>query len=506
MSRRAPLLFLTVMVIATAGLVYELLAGAVATSVLGNSLRQYSTTIGVYLFSMGIGSYLSKFLDDHLAERFVQIEFATALIGGTQGLLLFMAYGHAQVFPILLYSTLFVIGTLVGIEIPILMRILREDLDFKDLVAKVLTFDYLGALIGSLLFSVVLVEMVMMPLERIGLMFGLINCAVGLMSTWVLRDSLHTRVQLRLRIRGGIVAAILALAMGYSGELRISGEQEFYSDRIIYLEQTPYQRIVLTASGERVQLHLNGNLQFNSIDEYRYHEALVHPAMAAAGERKRVLILGGGDGLAVRELRRYPDVEQITLVDLDPGVTRMARNVPAVRELNGGALADPRVELIHDDAMVWLDETRPEPFDVILIDFPDPNNFSLGKLYTRRFYSLVRSAMHEGSVLSVQSTSPLFARRSFWCIDRSMRAAGLHTAPFHVPVPSFGEWGYVIAKRDAFEPPDRLDVDGLRYLNDAVLPTLFVFPADMAPVDGEINRLNHQVLVQYYDSEWAAFN
>jgi len=508
-AHKAPLLFLTVLLIATAGLVYELLAGAVATTVLGNSLRQYSTTIGVYLFAMGLGAYLSRAIDKRLAQRFVEIELAAALVGGTQGLLLFLAYGRAEAFGVLLYGTLTLVGVLVGLEIPLLMRILRDDLDFKDLVAKVLTFDYLGALVGSLVFSIVMVELLMIPLEQIGLLFGLLNCGVGLMSTWILREHLHPRQQRRLRLRAGLVALLLLVALHYSERVRIAGEQGLYTDPIVHLRQSPYQRIVLTGAAGRNALYLDGNLQFSSIDEYRYHESLVHPALALTGAARRVLILGGGDGLALREVLRYPEVERVVLVDLDRAVTEMARSVPALRLLNEDALDDPRVELVHDDAMVWLDErqqtadAQTEPFDAIFVDFPDPNNFSLGKLYTRRFYQLLAGAMHNDSVVAVQSTSPLYARRSFWCIERSMVAAGLHTRPYHVPVPSFGEWGYVLARQQPFEAPRSLRIAGLRYLNDSILATLFAFPADMDRVAVKVNRLNHQILVRYYEAEWS---
>ena len=511
-QNRAPLLFLTVLIIATAGLVYELLAGAIATTVLGNSLRQYSITIGVYLFAMGVGAYLSKFIEQRIAQRFVDIELAAALIGGTQGLLLYLAYVRADAFGVLLYGTLTISGILVGLEIPLLMRILRDDLDFKDLVAKVLTFDYLGALIGSLVFSIVLVEMLMIPLERIGILFGLLNCAVGLMSTWVLREHIYPRGRLQLRLKGLLVGGILVLALVYSTRLRIVGEQGLYPERIVHVEQSPYQRIVLTSDSSRLSLYIDGNLQFTSMDEYRYHESLVHPAMADAPSGARVLVLGGGDGLAARELLRYPDLGSVTLVDLDPAITDLARTLPGLRTLNGDALADARIEVINDDAMVWLDEARPgaiAPFDVVIVDFPDPNNFSLGKLYTRRFYRLVREVMKEDAALVVQSTAPLIARKRFWCVERTIASVGLHTVPYHVSVPSFGEWGYVMARRTHFEPPARLraDVtDGLRFLDDAMLPGLFTFPRDMAPVEVELNRLNHQVLVHYYSAEWAQVN
>jgi len=504
---RAPIVLITVLAIATAGLVYELLAGAIATTVLGNSLRQYSITIGVYLFAMGIGAYASKYLDDRIAERFIDVEYGTALVGGTQGMLLFAAYGRAEAFSVLLYGTLIVVGALVGLEVPLLMRILQRDLELKDLVAKVLAFDYLGALLGSLVFSVVLVEQLSVPLERIGILFGLLNCGVGLLAVWALAPHLQPGSQRGLIIRGVIVAALLVTAYVWSTAVRITGEQELYGDRITYVEQSAYQRIVLTQGSGRIQLFLDGNLQLSSLDEYRYHEALVHPAMSAAHARKRVLVLGGGDGLAVRELLRYPEVERVVLVDLDPAVTALARTLPPLAALNDGSLDDPRVALVHDDAFVWLDEasrrTEHELFDVVIADFPDPNNLALGKLYSQRFYELVKASLAPHGVLAVQSTSPLFARKSFWCVERTIAAAGLHTLPYHALVPSFGEWGYVLASRDALTTPAHLRTEGLRYLNDATLAALFTMPADLGPLEVEVNRLNQPVLVHYYAAEQA---
>lgn len=505
MRQRAPLLFVTVLVIATSGLVYELIAATLASYVLGDSVTQFSTTIGVYLFAMGIGSYLSKFIDE-TSVRFVEIELAAALIGGFSAPFLFLAFAHATFFPVVLYGTIVVVGTLVGLEIPLVIRILREELDFKELIAKVLTVDYLGALAGSLLFAVVLVPQ--LGLNRTSLLFGMLSCVVGLMSTWVLGDLLGPRRRLRLRIKGVFLAGLLVTGFVYSEELTRFGEQAFYADPIVYAEQTPYQRIVLTRRRGSAQLFLNGNLQFSSSDEYRYHEALVHPAFAVARRHARVLVLGGGDGLALREVFRYPDVREVTLVDLDEGVTRMSRQVELVRDLNGGALDDPRVQLVHDDAMVWLDEQAESlaPFDVVIVDFPDPNNFSLGKLYTTRFYAIVQRVMHQESVMAVQSTSPLYARRSYWCVVRTIEESGLSTAPYHATVPSFGEWGYVLAMKQHFDPPTELATDDLRFLNDDMLRALFVFGEDMDRVDVEPNRLNDQHLVHYYEREWSLWN
>jgi spermidine synthase len=498
-QRRAPLLFLTVFVIATSGLVYELVAGALASYVLGDSVLQFSTTIGVYLFAMGIGSYLSKFVGDGIASRFIEIEIAAALIGGSSAPALFVAFAFSDVFRVVLYGLIVVIGTLVGLEIPLLMRILRDHLDFKELVAKVLSVDYLGALFGSLLFALVLVPS--LGLARTSLVFGIASAVVAFATSFVLAELLSKATRVRLRIKSLAVVAALVLGFVYTEDLTRFTEQAFYADPIVYARDTPYQRIVLTRSRTSTQLFLNGNLQFSSSDEYRYHEALVHPGASLAPSRRRVLVLGGGDGLALREVYRYTEIEEVVLVDLDQGVTDISRELEVLTALNERSLDDPRTTIVNDDAMVWLAEGEHEPFDVVIVDFPDPNNFSLGKLYTRRFYSLAARVMHDDSVLVVQSTSPYYARKSFWCIERTIAESGFYTAPYHVTVPSFGVWGFVLAMKHPFEPPEHLAVAPLRFLNDANLPALFVFDEDLGPVPVLTNRLDTQRLVDYYEEE-----
>jgi spermidine synthase len=256
------------------------------------------------------------------------------------------------------------------------------------------------------------------------------------------------------------------------------------------------------------QLFLNGNLQFSSADEYRYHEALVHPAMVSTdAPPKKVLVLGGGDGLALREILAHPSVEQVTLVDLDPAMTNLSKRFPALAQLNRHSFGDHRVTVINDDAMVWLDE-HPGLWDVIVVDFPDPNTFALGKLYTKLFYRRLLARLSPGGATVVQATSPLFARRSYWCIVETMRAAGFAVKPYHVTVPSFGVWGYALARRrpasggDDFATPQHVPNIALRYLNDAALAAMFEMPADMMPVPVEINQLDNQALVRYYEREW----
>jgi spermidine synthase len=499
----APLLLATVLVIATCGIVYELLAGALASYLLGDSVTQFSTIIGVYLSAMGLGSWLSRSVDRRVAQRFVEVELVVALVGGLSAPLLFFSFGKLALFRAVLYPVVGLIGALVGLEIPLLLRILKDDYEFKDLVARVLTVDYIGALVGSLLFPLLLVPR--LGLMRTGLGFGLINAAVGLASTWVLKSQLGS-VRF-LRAQAIAIMAVLALGMAQADRLTSLAEGEFYADEVVFARQTPYQRVVLTRGRGSFQLFLNGGLQFSSADEYRYHEALVHLPMALRPGARRALVLGGGDGLALRELLRHPSIEEITLVDLDPEMVRIARENPLLRDLNGDSFASPKVRVVNQDAYVWLHQDHGQ-FDIAIIDFPDPNNFSLGKLYTTRFYRLLRRALAPGAPVAVQSTSPLMARASFWCVVRTMEQAGFAVRPYHAFVPSFGEWGFVLARDLPFEVPRKLEpeLEGLRYLTDELLPQLFVFSKDMGPIPVQTNRLDNQILVQYYESEWARWN
>ena len=479
------------------------MAAALASYVLGDSVTQFSTVIGVYLSALGLGAWLSKFVQRGLARRFIEVELAVALLGGASAPLLFLSFGYLPAFfrPVL-YGVVLVVGTLVGLEIPLVMRILRESVDFRELVAKVLTFDYLGALAASLLFPIFLVPE--LGLVRTSLLFGLANAGVGLWSTWLFAPLLGAVADLRVKA----VAVLLALTVGFAYGERLTdlAEEGVYADAVIFAKSTPYQRIVMTRSGQHFQLFLNGALQFSSVDEYRYHEALVHPALAVAPEAKRVLVLGGGDGLALREILKYPQIERVVLVDLDPAMTRLAAENPMLVELNGGSLSSPRVEVVNRDALIWLGEGK-ELFDAAFVDFPDPHNFSLGKLYTTRFYTLLRRRLDpESGVVAVQSTSPLMARRSFWCINRTLEAAGFSVRPYHALVPSFGEWGFALGALRPFEAPEAPRLAGLRSLDAATLRSLFVMGPDMAPLEAEVNRLNNQALVHYYEEEWRRWN
>jgi spermidine synthase len=519
MNRSVFFLFLNVLIIAICGLVYELLAATVASYLLGDSVFQFSTVIGVYLFAMGVGSWLSRYVGDRVAWVFIEVELAVALLGGLASAILFLSNTYSDMFPIVLYGLVFLIGMLVGLEIPLLMQILKNRLEFKDLVSRVLAFDYIGALLASLAFPLFLMPKV--GVMRTPMVIGILNALVGLWATWLLRPQIKGNVFF-LRVRAVLVIIGLGVAMFFARELEVISEEGLFNDRVVYSRTTPYQRIVVTRNtGGVMRLFLNGHLQFNSLDEYRYHEALVHPAMMAAASRKRVLVMGGGDGLALREIFHHPDVEKATIVDLDPGMTTLSNRFPPLAQLNEYAYHNPKLEIINNDAFIWVKKYQPDDtkYDVVIIDFPDPHNYALGKLYSRLFFRLLKRVLAPGATVAIQCTSPFMAPRTYWCIIKTMEAAGFTVKPYHVAVPSFyGIWGYALAKLDKdFLTPDRAPTGlknaagqevKLKFLNDAAMKAMFALPVDLHLPPGatvEVNRLDNQVVVQYHEAEWKRY-
>ncbi len=492
------LIFVTVFLLSTCGLAYQLLAGAVASYVLGDSITQFSLVVGAFLSAMGAGAYLSKSIEPP-GRVFVDASLSAALVGGTSVELLLVTFPKSGFFRPVLYGVVLATGALIGVALPLLLRVMRRQMALRELAARALAVDYAGAVVGSLALSMVAVPK--LGLARTALAFGVAQALAALLATYALGPSVGPPKW--LRVRCVLTAFVLGFLFVVSPRLAPIAEDAMFPDPVVYAKKSAYQRIVVTSGRGSLQLFLDGNLQFASVDEHRYHEALVHPALVSAPSRRQVLVLGGGDGLAVREILRYPDVERVTLVDLDPAMTEMARGFAPIVRMNRDSLRNPRVTVVNDDAMVWLTRGA-QRYDAVIVDFPDPNHFSLGKLYTTRFYALLRARLSEGAVVVVQSTSPLAARQSFWCVSHTMEAAGFRTRAYHASVPSFGEWGYVLATLGEPRPFGALP-SGLRYLSAELLPTLFVFSPDMSRVETAVNRLNNQVLVQYYDREWRRY-
>ncbi len=448
---------------------------------------------------MGVGSFLSKYIERRLVFIFIQVELLVGLVGGCSAGMLFLCFEHVENFRILLYALVSIIGTLVGLEVPLLMRILKDRLEFKDLVSQIFTFDYVGALLASLMFPLVLVPH--LGLVRSSFLFGLLNVGVAFWTMHLFREELPWLRS--LRITATVLTLGLVAGFAYAERIVAISESSNFQDNVIFSTSTPYQRIVITGGDKDLKLFLNGNLQFSSRDEYRYHEALVHPAMGTIKDPREVLILGGGDGLAVRELLKYPTVNSITLVDLDKKMTDLFKEQEFLTRLNQNSLTNPKVKVLNQDAFIWLRHC-PVQFDCIVVDFPDPSNFSLGKLYSDTFYRSLKRVLKPDGIVVIQSTSPYYAKNSYWCVVNTLKASGLQTTPYHAYVPSFGDWGYVLASNHPIELRHNYPA-GLRYVAPDTVAQMLHFPKDMMPTIQAVNKLNNQSLVHLFESEWSEY-
>ena len=500
---RSAALLGVVLVIATAGLIYQLSMAAIASYLLGDTVTQFSLVIGVYLSALGLGAYLSKFATNSLTLTFVRVEFATALMGGFSVIGLELSFSYSGPFRSLLIITVMSVGVLVGLELPILLRILERQMTFRELVARALGFDYLGALFGSLGFSLWLVPQ--FGLVQTALICGILNALVGIGSTWLLSDiEPHAqRAFRRLRYTGAAIVLLLGVGLGYAEPLIRLGEHQLYGE-IVSAKQSAYQRIVLAKRDAHYELFLNGHLQFSSADERRYHEALVHPVLLAAKTPRRVFIGGGGDGLALREILKWNAVDAVTLVDIDPAMTALASREPQLVALNGASLRDKRVRVVNADAMTYLTSLT-ESFEAIFLDFPDPTQLAVGKLYSAQFFSAVRNRLAQDGALGVQSTSPLLTRASYWSIVSTLESVGLRVIPYRAFVPSFGDWGFALARRIPFEFPKHLPPIPLSTLDEAALAKLVELPHDVLRLPAPVNHLNDQALVGLYLQESSRF-
>jgi len=531
------------------GFVFECILSTVATFILGNSIEQFSVTISLMMLMMGVAGVCQRMLSDaHLVEKFLIVEVCLALLGGFAPIAVYGSYATMEMHYVAVqYFFVLAIGFLIGLEIPLVLRINRAYVpQLKSNIAAVFSMDYLGAFIGAVVWVYVLLRHY--PLTETSFFVAGMNFAVACIAYAYF--SFRGAASRRIAAIGLIAATAGGLTVGYARNRDWSRlfEQKFYSEPIAFSQTTKYQRLVLTASPDPVdyRLYINGNLQFSSLDEHIYHEMLAHPALRLARDPARILILGGGDGLALREVLKHDRVKHVTLVDIDPEMIQFAATHDVMTELNGGAFADARVQAdaaaepsdrsgsvplygyageeegaVEQAAMVGVytidaDKflaTADGPYGAVLIDLPDPNSVELVKLYSREFYLRLAGSLDAGGVVAIQATSPYHAKESFLCILRTLRSAGYRALPYHENVPSFGDWGWILAWRSGESEQGMLSrissLEGfgvspqsLSYLSPERFRASTTFGKGALDSQGdEVNTLMHPVLLRLYLTE-----
>jgi spermidine synthase len=511
-DRTRRLVLLAVFVCAACGLVYELALITLGSYLTGSSVVQTSLVISFVMAAMGLGALAVKPLLRWPVPAFAAVELSLGLVGALSVPLLYAAFAWLNLYTPVMLVMATLIGGLIGAEIPLLMALVQQvrRQEAAGAVADLSAADYGGALLGGLAFPFLLLPV--FGLLQGALVVGALNVAVaGLLAGWLFRNSLRRRGRLAVAAAalGGL--ALLGGAAAFAEPFEVTARQRLYRYPIVHAERSLYQEIVLTSAPvdrwrtRDVRLYLDGDLQFSSLDEHRYHESLVHPVMAES--HRRVLVLGGGDGLALREVLRYPDVEAVTLIDLDTAVVELARTNDWLSERNQGAFDDERVEVVAADAFTWARDYRGPPFDVVVVDLPDADSTETAKLYTVEFYGLVNRLLVDDGRMAIQAGSPFFAPWTYWSVVTSVEAAGLAAVPYHVDVPSFGDWGFVLAQRGA-QPPELGIAPGapeLRFLTPAVLEASRVFAPDRIPDKVEASTLLDPVILDYQRREWVGY-
>lgn len=465
------------------------------------------------LFSMGVGARITKIMDGNLLEKFIWIEITLSILASFVSLITYTTAIYSVYTGFVIYGLCVVIGLLIGMEIPLVIRINDSFETLKINVSSMMENDYYGSLLGGVFFA--FVGLPFLGLTYTPFILGLVNFSVAIVLLVVLWKDLEQKIKSRLSI-ANLAAFILIIAGLTSADNVIAhGEEMRYKDRVIYSKQTKYQKLVMTQSNSDFWLFINGNQQLSTVDEIMYHEPLVHPLLKLHPNPKDVLILGGGDGCAAREILKYDKVENITLVDLDPQMTRLALEHPVLSEINQHALEHEKVTTINHDGYAYLEQEN-KYYDIIIIDLPDPKSIELGRLYSFEFYKLCNKVLRPNGLIVTQSGSPYFAARAFKCIEQTISEAGFSTVPIHNQVITLGEWGWILGSkslsREQFKQAlVNLEFDDIstKWINHEAMTLMTSFGKDFT-IDSsdstEINTIHNPVLFKYYlNGEWDLY-
>ena len=481
----------------------EYTLSTLATYFLGDSVFQFTMIVSTMLFAMGLGSRMSKRFEKELLQKFIAVELTLSIITSNITTVVYTVFAIFGDPLIIIYLLSITVGLMIGMEIPLVVRLNQQFQSLKVNISSAMENDYYGSLAGGVFFA--FIGLPYIGLAYTPIIMGTGNFLVAIVLLYVVWKEI--RKAEKPKIIGSVifVALLLGATALFSTRIVAWGDKIRYKDRVIYSEQSRYQKIVLTYGNGDYWLFLNGHQQLSTVDEALYHEPLVHPAMHLHANPRKVLVLGGGDGAAVREILKYEQIDQITLVDLDPAVTSLAATHPVLLSINQNSLSHAKVEVVNKDAFTFLDETE-ESFDVIIADFPDPRTVDLGRLYCVEFYWLCWNSLTAQGVMVTQAGSPYYAKRAFESIRLSMQQVGFTTLPLHNQVITLGEWGWVIGskqhrpnlKEELQNTTLEIETD---WLNQEALTLITSFGKQVFDEPWKSvspNRLHDPVLYRYY--------
>ncbi|WP_211252689.1 polyamine aminopropyltransferase [Crocinitomix catalasitica] len=494
------------------GIVAEYVLATTASYFLGDSVFQWTIILSLMLFSMGLGSRFSKKIESNLIESYILLEFLLSLITSFSVIFLYGLMPVISSLDVVIYGLSMLVGFLIGIEIPLVTRINSEYEGLKTNISGMMENDYYGSLVGGLFFAFIGIRF--LGLTYTPFVVGGVNLMVAIILLFSFTKFISKINAKKLRILGGVITTIFILGIVFSNPIVEYGNQSRFGEKVVFTEQTPYQQITITQWKDDYQLYLNQGKQLSTFDEWLYHEPLVHPVMSLVKGEVDVLIMGAGDGCAIRELLKHDRVKSITLVDLDSAMTNLGREHPIFRKLNQDAFFSKKVKVINTDAFHYL-ESSPIFFDVIIADFPDPRTVELNKLYSYEFYKLCGHRLRPNGAFITQSTSPYYTTHTFRCINKTLQKAGFNTLPIHNHVYSFGEWSWIIGSKNlssnqiktTIQKADISKIDKLKWMTKESLLLITSFGKDLIEVDTskiEFNTIHNPVAYKYYEKgDWS---
>jgi len=528
--------------IASCGLIYEYLISHYSGIVIGVVDKAIYGIIGIMLVAMGVGAaFAGRCIKDNYTS-FVVLESVISITGSTAGLFLGASYAISYWIPESLYISMglennifanlsgilsktvsllpyiaaFIMGFLIGMEIPILTSAREEFINStkSENFSIMYGSDYAGAGIGA---AVWVLWMLSLDVNTSSVIVSATNIFAGIIFLIVFWKKIQYKKSIILLKSFSILTVTLVSIFGTS--IHRDFEDMLYKDNVIYSFNTHYQHITITEmdnKGNNVySLFINNKLQFSSSDERLYHELLVQPVMNMNKKHEKVLLIGGGDGLALREIFKWNDVKSVTMLDLDDKLINFFSK-PVYKgdkqinkkfiELNNNSFADKRLHLMLGDAYNNIDKIK-DKFDVVIVDLPDPGNPNLNKLYSTSFYKKINRVMDIHGAMVIQSTSPYHAKNTFLSIRKTVESSKFpYVNQYHHNIPSFGEWGWTIATKDGIDPlySVRHTFKNTDWLNKGVFKASFEFGKGFLSYYNSIkeNHLDGYVIYDYYKNDW----
>ncbi len=544
------LLILTMAVLAGCGLIYEYLLSHYAGRVLGVMESTIYTMIGLMIVSMGLGAFAARKVRCAF-NGFVWLELIIALLGSSAILLIGALIAVTQLLPDLIANMLalppdmkpegglfkqlswlafnspyffgVILGFFIGMEIPLIARI-REHIHQRHLANNLGTIygaDYIGAGIGAAIWVIFLLSI---DISKAAALTASLNLIAG--AFFIVRYWSHLTWQKSFIAFHGLLALVVILMFSYGNHWLNQMNSLLYLDKVVYSDKTRYQQLTFTErqmgleQDNIINFYLNGRLQFSSMDEHIYHDYLVAPVMAGSARQENILIIGGGDGLALRDVLKY-DPKSVVLIDLDSELIEIFKQpkntvnhhlAQKISALNKKSLQDKRVSVVAADAFIAINKllTSKQVFDAIIVDLPDPSHPDLNKLYSVNFYARLNLLLSGDGLIVIQSTSPYHAKESFIAIGNTLKAANFnHVQQYHDNVPSFGEWGWTIGSKQGASPLSRLNkLSKLpvehSWLNLSLLKSAFIFPNNfyLGKEEIGINILGSHTIYQLHQQAW----